>query len=134
MLDGRPHARRLHTSHVGDCDAGGQQGVLGETLETAAVERSANDVDGRAEDDVDPFRPCLAPERRCQLFDEPLVPRGAEPDWGRQRCGWIVRVETRAAHAGRAVGKHHRPQADRALAVEHPRVRAGQQADLLLQR
>jgi len=39
-----------------------------------------------------------------------------------------------SAHAGRAVGKHHRAQADGALAVEDPGVRSGQQADLLLQR
>ena len=53
-IDRRAHTRRLHPAHVGDCNARGQQRVFGEALETAAAERGADDVDGRAEDHIDP--------------------------------------------------------------------------------
>ena len=55
--------------------------------------------------------------------------RGRRGDVGRRGA----LVPQPAAHAGRPVGGHDRPQADRRLVVQRPEVGAGEQADLLLQ-
>ena len=102
-------------------------------LESPAGQRCADDVDGRAEDDVDALRPGLSAERGGELLDEAWIPRGAERHRTGQRRGWIGRVETTAAHTRGTVGQDHRPEADGVFAIKHPRVGAREETDLLFQ-
>ena len=106
VLRGGANTRPLHTAHISDGDARGEQRVFGEAFEAAPAERGADDVDGRGEKDVDALDSGFLSERGRELLDEVDVPGRGEGDRAGQRGGWIGRIEACAADPGRAVGNH----------------------------
>ena len=65
-------------THLGGGDLPGEERVLAQGLRGASPERRAEDVDGRAEEDVEALRDSLVADRDAEALRERGVPRGGE--------------------------------------------------------
>ena len=132
VLDAGGDALLLDGPDEGDREARGEERVLREALEVAAAHRAALQVDHGREDHVDGLASGLAGHQRAEAGLQLDVPRGG----GRRRRGELRRgqaVVAGAAHADRAVGHRHGPQADLGDGAEGPGGGAGEQCDLLVE-
>src|SRR5262249_56585270 len=94
----------LETAHRGRGDLSGEKGVLAQRLRGASPERRAEDVDGRAEEDVEPLRDRLVADRDTEAVRERGVPRRGE-DLGIRERGARRRA---VADAVRSVSRRQR--------------------------
>ena len=134
VLHRRADAAALHAADVRDADPGREQRILAEALEVPPAVRRPVQVDRRRQQDVHALAPRLEREQPSELLDELLVPRRRERRRRRDVGRRVALVPALAAHAGRAVRDDQAPQSRRGLGMQRPEVRAGEQADLLLQR
>jgi hypothetical protein len=75
----------------------------------------------------------LGGQQPAEPLDQGLVPGRRQRRRGGQAGGGVAVVADLAAHAGRAVGEHHRAQADGGLLMGGPGAGAGEQPHLPLQ-
>ncbi len=129
VLDRGADALRLHAADVADRDPGGEEGVLAEVLEVAAVHGRAVDVDARSEQEMDALGAGVTADLAGDALGERGVPRGGERD-----AAGHGRGRAEVAHAERAV--RHLQAGDPGLghAAHEEAVHAADVIDLLLER
>ncbi len=136
VLDRRADALALEAGDVGHRHPRREVGVLGVTLEVAAVERRAVDVDGRRQEHARPLRPRLLAQRPADPLDQGGVPGRGQGDADREagRRHAAAGEPAAAPRAVGAVGHLDRRDAQARDRRGAPHVGTGQQRHLLLQR
>ena len=130
VLHAARDALRLDAFDVRRGDRRGQQRIFAQALEVAPADRSALEIDRRAEQHVRTLGTRLATERPTDLADELGVERRGERRSARER-GRGGTLPRGATHSGRAVG--HPDRGDLARRGRVPGVDAGEQRDALVQ-
>ena len=99
----------LHALDVADGHAPGQERVLAEVLEVAAVHGRGVDVDARAEHEVNAARAGIAADGGADALGQRRIPGGRQPDAARMvvagpRCARPSGHRTSSASAARRRG------------------------------